>query len=1760
MPKTFNGSIDFTSNFNVQTTRPLDNRLVVDSYSDLTNGSIEAPYQGMVVNIKGTSELWILLTSGIEASHHKENWELVTGSGSGGDVEQIIQEVWDRLGLTESDIDNIKENIDDFLTSSDLEGYITESDIEDVRKDVENVKEGLGTVTALVGDPGTESDEPTGIFEELDTLKKNVKGASLSNYTIPVMTPEMVKQATLDSDVDFDGSEDTHILIEDPYESAETHGDMYLNLIQNMASVINTLQTEIYRLKNSFEKGIYSYKDTSTAISGQLAQLDNVDDVEPLWAIDTLGLDFVEDNNNFKTSLDEYNYDSFEKIGHGEIVSHSDGQMTFDGCTGVFHDGKKSQDGSYDDLTLYKLSDSKLITYLVTDKTSVKMNLISLDDKTQTRIINFAPLLEGKPRANKYGFCIVVSRKVKASETADYKGFNYIYFSIIDYETDTKLNEGYLTNNGIGLDELVDTRIDINDRYAIESLEFEDLTLYRMRFYTKYEDFRDAIIPSAPTEYEDGTYVAHIAIRSVKNSEMLNTVADQLQENELIWNRENKTLHIKADDGNVYLIGSNVKPDDDNKDKDMTDKKIIEALNKMGIIINAQCDETTGEIISLSDISLAPIADVTFVNDETKKKFTFKVDTEGNLVGKDNSAQTIEEYLNKNDLNNYDVENYEAVRGFSSDYLFKKSTPPVTQLIDGVNAQSDAGKRSDRLRISSFYAPITTDTAHGCTHSFIELENTSGVDIPLTGVYLHFFNPVENIVHHLALDGVIKAGSTYLIRGAKHAEFDDESAFIKVKTFDKEWYDNGTPVSFEQVPGTETDGKAYRFCLTYGLPELTPDTRLVKINSAADPGYPIGTKNYKKADYPNIIINPRFIDSCSFSTEASVSKKYDNNPWYANGGGVGITIKPNTMFRLMFALDPAKQAFNGFNAKDSSRVRYNKGTDLQIVSLDKEFIGYPFSKETVKIDRYTPKASFENRNVMTDKTQLNREKPNMVTCSFGVDVYNTRCFNWISCGVFDEYLWIRKEGESSWSKFQSYTKVSSMIPENHSKSIYRKEYTVDVNNTVYARMINRFPGNDVLFTSHKCVVVLPDAEDTPVKYEYVVGRPDKDGKPDSEHTNSVYTFTVYPRAYEGRTYQITDQQGFHWIEYQVWAASAEFLNTKIDQEITDWNAKNSNKVFPILINTGDMTQSGARINEWLDYYNGGVSLFDHLEQMNVVGNNDLCPINPRELGTGNDSDKSSSHFFHYFYCFDVRDTEKCNKEDVSTEKEPNRFIYTGEKFFTGESLIVKAHTGSAVVDGTTINININEDRYIPSTYYFKTKDVLYVMINSEIPISNVQKWFGLCSNNQYVNIYTGIEIVSSGNYASNVDYFTPIYETMYAWLKSNQDTNNKPIRKVVVAMHEMPFTVITNTSLKNGNASQLPCTRNHPTNGNRLGSNINQLSQVEDRGIYWCSRLLEYFNCKLVIGGHKHTYALSYPIKEKYTWNGTDSKNQIKPMGPNLSDEAGVNPTNLVSWDIDLNDAAERTSYNIGDVDYTTIKLNSTKTPYIPESLYNNYGKNNVRSGLFRCCTPLKESEYSYNGDKYDGFVSYSMCQAIGYKLKSNKELPSAAQVFSKIIPMTINDDPAGKGSDGPSPEQLYPMYSVLEFNKDCSELTVTMNRITGIFKTDGGDKFSQSDYGKTGMTRQVLCTVEKEDCISSGLANNKPENPTDGYRYFATDENKIYIYNSTSNAWNVDNTRMYGIWLNELEAKNRADAYIADQELETPTGVSDNRYLHIKF
>ena len=1582
-------------------------------------------------------------------------------------------------------------------------------------------------------------------------------GSGIGEYSLPVMTEEMKNAALADPNSGFK-EDSSYISVDDgsslngktTNNSITSVNGTYLYIMMN---TIRALQAEVAKLKNTFTYGIHSYNNEVTAKSSVLDQYDETLKDEPLWALDPSMMSEVFDTVDFKTELIP---DNFTISGSGEesIDASVPNQLTFNNGTGRFSDKAN---------TLFNITDSKLVTYLVTDSKYVHFNLHTKDKLDEHRKVSIENFIDGD--YNKYGIMFVLSRKVGEH------GKNYVYVSVMNYDTNEKIVEGYLTDaNKLAFATGESTVYEVAYKYSIESIDFVEQTLYRMKFYTKYEDFSEEVIPSAPED--DYTYkAAHLTIRSVKNSAMMERIKEQLHENELIWNEDKKELNIKSNN-KIYKIGIVGSNDNTNTEETMTPKELIEKLTQMGIIVNAEFD-SDNNIVSVDNLKLNDISEFSLVNSDTEKKYTFTVDPHGKLIGRDESMNTIEINLSKIFEGKDSAEKIAAMNAFldvvddndaSQKYGWVRGfTPFYLKALQGKdkwapNGTSDYGLMSDRLRISSFYAPLKTDVVHGCSHSFIELENTSDVDIPLDGVYLHFYKPLidgdeenSNKVYHLALDGVIKSGSTYLIRGAQHAEMDDESTFIKVNSYDKEWYyknkdDKGNVinyglVSFEQdIVTTKTevgsDGKsgavedrdnnkvhgAYKFCLTYGLPELDKNAELIIQNGLTEMA--INTEGqivdnddtsekqkFKKSDFPNIIKNRRYIDGCGFSSFAGFAApaKYDADCKKKVGEGDevlckgrwfcgGVTITENTMFRHMFALDPAKQAYNGWTTKDGSRTRYNKASDLQVVSLNKEYIGFPNSEEVVPISRYTPKASYENKNVMTDKTQLNREKPNMVTCSLGIDVYKTRCFNWISCGAFDEYLWVRKQGEDKWNRFASYTKTNTQI-EQKTGTIVRREFIPSVNNAVYARITSRFPGNNVLFTSHKVVIDLaPLASDAePVVYEYVVGRADKNNNPDINHTNETYTFTLYPSSYEGRTYHITDQQGFHWIEYQVWAAAAEKLNKVIAEDCK------GAKVFPILINTGDMTQSGARINEWLDYYNGGKCLFNHLEQMNCVGNNDLCNLDPTILGTGNDPGKSNAKFFHYFYCYEI----------------PNN-----------ERLLVKAHEVNIKKDGSESKITIPEDRYIPSIYYFKTKGVLYVVANSEVTKTTCEKWFGLYgkevnNNTQSINLYTGIEIRPDGDYnnkCQNEDIvFYPIYETIYSWLNDNKSGDNK---KIVFACHEIPFTVITQASLANFDKDTMSYTRNYPNGSSSLlGSHMNQLDANENRGTYWVSRLLEYFGCKLCIGGHKHTYALSYPIKENYQWVDKDgvehnSLGGIKEMKPTLEDESGKNPENKLSWVVKTSKDEEGNPFNVGGSLTGEVSISSTKVPYIPEDLYNNIGKFKFEgnSTYYRCCDPITVSD----GGKYDGFVNYAMCQATGYKLKSNKELPSAYQVFSKLIPKTDNTYENGKFTDTVNGNQLYPMYSVLEFvhnqNGVIEAIDVKLCRVAGIFKADGKDSFTQTSYGTGTPSIQYLIEVT---------------------------DNNVEVINTGMTKDNY----MYGAW-------------IPEGEYFTPEMEGKNKYLYIKY
>ncbi len=1647
------------------TDKPLDSRLVVESVEDLA--TISKPYKGMVVNVKGDPTLWVLI--GDDPTDLENCWKEVSGKGG-----------------------------------SSLNSYSTP------------VMTPAQRIAAL-------SDPDSGFKDDTDFI--GIKDTSDYDLTTPEGRQAFI--ASIDSNY-------SSLTGETANKTITSVNGTYLDI---MMSAIKALQAEVTRLKQILDGGIHSHINENTAKSLELYNYDKEPIDEPLWSLNEEdgGLSLVPSTDVFNYDLDTLQ-NVFETPGTDDKINIPKENVFEITGKAILHDRENS---------LFKLTDSKIITYIVSNGDDIEFNLVNTADPTKEdkweQAFNIKNLVNSTLgynfSCNLYAINVIISRKVKINNVIC--SHNYVYVSVFNFETNETIVEGYLKPDGtLGFNnEGTTTRYDLESdkAYSIDTIKFTNQTLYRLMFYTKYQDFSHSVIPSNPiedlTEFKYNT--AHITIRSVTDDDMLQRIKKDLQYNELVWVESSRKLMIRARNGELYTVGSS-KEDDKDKDNNMTLQQIAESLIQLGIIVDAEYD-STGELVSLNNIKLNDISSFTMINSETDKKFTFTVDPNGNLVGKDMSDKSISEMLAEKNIQVDFSQAVENVRGFSANYFTRMYTDE-TQNVPNTGKLSFT---SDRIRISSFYAPLETDTVHGCSHSFIELENSSPYDFPLKDVYLHFYNPgaiydqstdtYSGKVYHLALDGVLKSGSTYLIRGAQHVErMDDVNCFIKVESYDKEWYDNGKLVSFEQlVAKANNDGsdvdvtskikEAYRFCLTYGLPNLEKEDLLVSDAGTlidAKGNYTISTGTYSYPSYPTIFKDARYIDSCSFSNLDLIAKK--KNTWFCNGPDTGspITITKNSMYRIMFALDPAKQAFNGFTTDDSSRTRYNKATDIFIVSLDKEYIGFPNSDDIALISRYTPKASYEHKNIMTDKTQLDFEKPNMTTCSFGIDVYNTRCFNWISCGLFDEFVWMRQSGTTSWTKFESYKKVTSRTAEKSTDAIYRKEFNPVLNNAAYARITNRFPGNDVQFTSHKCIVRFKDYVNEPTTYEYVVGRADKDGNPDVNHTSEVYTFTLYPTSYEGRLYQITDQQGFHWIEYQVWAAAANSLNDTINSEIDSINsdANNTQKVFPILLNTGDMTQSGSRINEWLDYYNGGKRLFKHLEQMNCVGNNDLCGIDPRDLGTGNDVDKSNSLFFHYAYCFEVDDDE---------------------------NLVVHAHTG------------LSEDRFIPSTYYFKTKGILYIVVNSEITATTCEKWYMLKSSaDSAVNIYTGIEIKAGGNYDKTTSNFTPIYETLYSWLDTNANGDNK---KVIVAMHEMPFTVITQQSLTKSKSDYMASTRNHPTAANaRVGSNTNQLKITENRGIYWCSRLLEHFGCKLVIGGHKHTYALSYPIKEKYKWtyNGTtkDSLTQRKPMSSSLSDEAGSEPTYLIDWLIPANDPELENYYN--DNGETTYSLNTTKTPYIPDELYSIHGAASFghADGIFRCCTPVTSSQYNYNGDKYDGFVTYSMCQATGYKLKSNKELPSSLQVFSKIIPQTTNDtDKYGKNSDSPNGNQLYPMYSVLEINYEDKEIdgstvsvvdniNVRMRRVTNVFKKNGKDKFTQSAYGtkKPGMEElySVVDMSTVADMPASININAYPEDSAQVGKLYKRD-NKMYecILDADDKAyWHEVVVDMYGCWTNKAK------------------------------
>ena len=1340
----------------------------------------------------------------------------------------------------------------------------------------------------------------------------------------------------------------------------------YLDII---FSTIRALQAEVAKLRNSFTYGINSYTGKDTAMGRVVGSYNDIPEQEPLWDVDEADLSLA------NVEVDITNNNSLTPASN---VTIGDGYLKVTGAASWVN----PEFGGFEEI-----SDPKLYIFMTTSSLNVRLALSRVEVEEEKIYIDLSTLGLKTYEDSRYNIMFCLSRTIQnAGETY---GNNYLWISVGNYLTGGVENQGYwnpVTNKlQMGI-------VNLNYRYTFDSVLFTNLNLYKFNGYSKFQDLSSTVDPVIPTDETYKYRVAHITIRSVKNEADLQSIKNQLPANELIYNEQTGVLWIKTSSGTVRPISGSGGQEDEGMDK----SEIKEWLEQNGIIVYDDGFDPKNPYET--SVKLNDIGYITFIHQGTGKKFRFSVDGEGNLNSEEIPEILLEDRIRDAELT-IDNTNIAYGRGFVGLLGYaEKAKHDGTD--PGIN--KDLRLYSDRVKIGSIYSPYSSDQpTYGCSHAFIELENTSDKDFPLEGCFLHYATGTsgstagsDNIkTYQLDLHGTIPAGGTFLIRGKKYSDPDQANTFINVATFDQEWYVDG-----ELIDLTQNDNNTY--LLTYGFDGITYKESVITINGGNIQSYADTTK------FPNLY-HSRYIDSVSIRdhvrADGNADPKWVTKKFKIFLPNCGVSGGPNrdVVYKNAFELDPAKQAYQSCNTVDSSRARNANDADYQYLILDKNVIEFPKTAAVYPVTKYTPKASWEHKNVCTDKSKLDREKPNMVTVSFGIDMYRTRCFNWISCGRFDEYVWIRVKGDSEWkARFESYkdgTENDNTSLAGSDSGMSKKtfgtftcktggeDHSEPIQKYIYNRIISTFPADGTNYTSHKCIVDIVSTALSSGKrtYEYIVGRADKNLNPDPEHISEIHEFTLYSTQHTPRVFQITDQQGFNWIEYQCWAAAAEEVNNTIESALA-----NDNTIMPVLINTGDMTQNGTRINEWLDYYNGGHCLFNHLEQANLVGNNDLCDTDPEILGTGDDSGKSNAFYFHVFYCYEI-----------------------------DENIL-------------PIITNTEATRYVPSLYYFEDNSIRFVILNTEITQINCRDWFKQIYNDSTVNVYTGWTIANTPEYD---DSFTTVYTMIYNILAGARNTQ----REIITACHEMPFTVITNANLVTGAATptqEVDRSLNGSSTGALVGCHCNRLDKTDKKGIYWLSRLLEHFEVKLCIGGHKHTYACTNPIREFYYY-GEDAENCSingpMPMTSTLQGDTAV-------WETEI--YGNNNNYNIDSASGTLMKFNTTKFPLMESNT----------TGI----TATSSVFYPYYGvTSLTGGVTYFMCQATGFKLKSNKELPSPDQRFAYVIPLTESQT----SGDKPSPEQQLPMFSEIIINGNES-YTIYLYRIGGIM-LNKGVLFSQVNY-----------------------------------------------------------------------------------------------------
>ena len=450
-------------------------------------------------------------------------------------------------------------------------------------------------------------------------------------------------------------------------------------------------------------------------MSRQVAGITNPDE-EPLWCIEEDDLSLI--------------YSMNIGLGH-DLTPTNEVSIDTEGILKI--DNSATWKCKYTDI-----EDPKLFLYLTTTSLNIKINLIN----------NYSFNLNNLeiPKAEVYNTMICINRN---------KNNSFIYISI---GTGTQvLKEGYLYEG-----KLYNTPRYINSIYYFTSVVFNNLSLSKLNLYSKYQDFSNQVIPSAPTDEDYKYKVAHLTIRSVSTKSVLDSIKHQLPENELIFVVNERKLYVKYDN-NLISIGGSSSP----VEEGMTKEELFKELINMGLVKNSGTEQNP--VYEINDF-----AGITFINEDTGKIFKIDVDSNGNIRS---NLVPDKVTLLDNRIKQSQVELKQNIRGFIGQLSMAEGIKQGIPL----TISGDVGLFADRIKIGAFYAPFKDAKVHGCNRAYIELENTSDKDVQLQGCYLHIARPNadnQQVVYHLPLTGVLKAGSTYLVVDKEYAPIDDANVIV----------------------------------------------------------------------------------------------------------------------------------------------------------------------------------------------------------------------------------------------------------------------------------------------------------------------------------------------------------------------------------------------------------------------------------------------------------------------------------------------------------------------------------------------------------------------------------------------------------------------------------------------------------------------------------------------------------------------------------------------------------------------------------------------------------------------------------------------------------------------------------------------------------------------------------------------------------------------------------------------------------------------